>query len=182
MFQSVDEVLQAVKARPSWADYRQVERLRQIWPTLVGETVANHTRPIRISRKVLHVATSSPAWAQNLAYQRRLILKKLSPHLSAPINDIRFRPGEWQESINTSNPFSSTHAYQPSYLSPPTPPTSPRESRPETPHEAFQSWAKRAKASQLKAGMSPCPACRCPAPEDELKRYSICSFCYREQP
>lgn len=74
MLQRLDEVLGSFGSHPRWAELKQMQTLRQLWPELVGEAVAAQTYPLSLRRQVLQVATSTPAWAQNLTLQRQIIL------------------------------------------------------------------------------------------------------------
>ena len=174
VFKSIDSVIHTFKSKPTWAEFRQLELITQLWPDTVGKAVLNHTRPLRLHHGSLVVATSSAAWAQNLAFQRKLIVKKLNAQLTKPILDIRFRPGEWNAkavrrefpSRSGSSPF---RPYQANHERP----------KPETAAEAFQRWKQRTQALQAKT-MATCPTCHRPAPEHELRRYSVCEFCTRD--
>ena len=69
------------------------------WPEAVGEQIAQNAWPARLSRDgKLHVATSSSAWAFELAQ----LEPKLLEHLSEPLGDrvpagLRFAPGKLPE-------------------------------------------------------------------------------------
>ncbi|MEN9221503.1 MAG: DUF721 domain-containing protein, partial [Thermostichus sp. BF3_bins_97] len=80
MLRRLDQALGGVDSHPLWAELKQMQTLRQLWPETVGAVVAAQTHPLSVRRQVLQVATSTPAWAQNLAFQRHLILKKLNSH------------------------------------------------------------------------------------------------------
>ncbi|MEM9157216.1 MAG: DUF721 domain-containing protein, partial [Cyanobacteria bacterium P01_F01_bin.33] len=90
MLYSLDRVLNQVRSQPNWKSLRYLETLQTLWPQVVGDVVAAQTFPVKLQRQVLSVAVSTPAWGQNLTYQRQLILKKLNTHLDTPIRDIRF--------------------------------------------------------------------------------------------
>ncbi len=69
------------------------------WPAAVGEEVARNAWPARISRDgVLHVNTSSSAWAFELAQLAPVVLEQLRGDLAgdAP-NGLRFAPGHLPE-------------------------------------------------------------------------------------
>ncbi len=93
MLQRLDEVLGSFGSHPRWAELKQMQTLRQLWPELVGEAVAAQTYPLSLRRQVLQVATSTPAWAQNLTLQRQLILKKLNSR--HPISPQRYPLQLW---------------------------------------------------------------------------------------
>lgn len=95
--QSLPQLLNSISNQESWQGRRQFQRLVACWPEIVGQAVAAQTRPTGIQRQVLQVATSSSAWAQNLAFERHTILAKLSARLGGDLelNDIRFSTAQW---------------------------------------------------------------------------------------
>ncbi|MDX2272873.1 MAG: DUF721 domain-containing protein [Cyanobacteriota bacterium] len=175
MLSSLDQVLQQVQRDPHWADYRLLGRVTQIWPQVVGVAVSAHTHPVSIQKQVLQVATSTSAWAQNLAFQRPLILSKLNAALSASLRDIRFSPAEWHRQALSHTPPSLGRVHEPARAK-----KESVEDPAATPQEAFERWARHVKQTQLK--MPPCPQCRCPAPEAELNRWYVCGYCWSRQP
>jgi hypothetical protein len=69
------------------------------WPDAVGEEVARNAWPARISRDgVLHVNTSSSAWAFELTQLAQVVLEQLRADLAeqAP-KGLRFAPGHLPE-------------------------------------------------------------------------------------
>lgn len=173
MFESLGDVLNVVQSQPTWKDFRQAESIREYWPEIVGSAVAAHTEPISIYRQVLRVAVSTPAWAQNLVFQRQLILRKLNPKLLQPLNDIRFLPGEWHNRPDRSTAPQSWDVGKTD--------SSPCRQLPKepakTPLEAFDRWALRVKQNQSAAAMAPCPSCQRPALPTELDCWYVCGFC-----
>lgn len=69
--------------------------LVQIWPQVVGETIAANAWPARLSRKgVLQVNTSSATWAFELKHLAPQILAKLEQALGGECpSDLHFVPG-----------------------------------------------------------------------------------------
>ncbi|MGQ9837278.1 MAG: DUF721 domain-containing protein [Cyanobacteriota bacterium] len=200
MLQKLDQALGSFSSHPLWAELRQMQALRQLWPEVVGEVVAAQTYPLSVRRQVLQVATSNPAWAQNLAFQRHLILKKLNNHLQTPLSDIRFSPGAWHEgSRPTPHPHSDTELTDKFYgvprLAKPKdhqPLTSQSKSHfkpleqqlkqqlPRDAKTAFERWARGVKQRQTEQNFLPCPTCSCPTPAAELERWFVCGFCHRQ--
>lgn len=180
-FQSLQQVLGVLEHRDSWKKRQQLRQLVVCWAEVVGSAVAAQTRPLFIQRQVLQVATSSSAWAQNLAFERCRILEKLNarlPHsVSDAITDIRFSPAQWQSPENDApKPSESSILWQahPSQVAlPPRLPHAPP--LPKDPQMAFQHWAKtvRDRSRHLPA----CPVCHSPTPPGELDRWSVCSLC-----
>jgi hypothetical protein len=69
------------------------------WPEAVGEQIAQNAWPARLSRDgKLHVATSSSAWAFELAQLEPKLLEHLSEALGARVpTGLRFAPGKLPE-------------------------------------------------------------------------------------
>ena len=62
-----------------------------IWNEIVGEKVAKHTEPSSVEHGVIIVKVSSPAWRQELFFQKNEIIKKLNNTIGKNvIRDIRF--------------------------------------------------------------------------------------------
>ncbi|HEU0303447.1 MAG TPA: DUF721 domain-containing protein [Gaiellaceae bacterium] len=69
------------------------------WPTAVGDEVARNAWPARVSRDgVLHVSTSSSAWAFELTQLAPVVLEQLAAALDEPPpKGLRFAPGHLPE-------------------------------------------------------------------------------------
>jgi predicted nucleic acid-binding Zn ribbon protein len=178
---SLQQVLGGLEDRDNWQKRKQFRQLLQCWVDVVGSVVAAQTQPVFIQRHVLQVATSSAAWAQNLAFERQRILEKLNACLPYTITDIRFSTAQWR-SEKTRQLYSNTtessilwqdHPSRISIAPVPTPTPSPRSVR--DPQTAFQRWAAtvRDRSRHLPA----CPLCQCPTPPGELQRWSVCAIC-----
>ncbi len=194
MFKPLNHILDVIENQPGWLTQQQFRLILRQWTEVVGETVADHTRPTGIDRQVLWVATSSPVWAQELGYKRQMILRKLShlltqkfgPPAQIALTDIKFSPKYWQHpNFNTKNPEPNL-AQHPSYL-PPLPASSPADlftesptdlaqsSRPEPEERLSQSWWQKIQARSTHLPL--CPQCQCPTPPGELDRWQCCSLC-----
>lgn len=166
----LQQVLTTLK-KTQWQHEQEFGRLLDAWTQIVGAVVAAQAQPIQITpRKVLLVATSSPVWAQNLAFERRRLLHKLNAHVKIPFTDIRFSTRQWPLQARkprqspSITPFSSHQAFATPQLAP-----SP------DPNIAFDRWSQ---TIQTKAKNYPtCPTCHCPTPLSEMKRWSVCSLC-----
>jgi len=65
--------------------------IEHLWPELMGPEIAGHTRVIKIDSGRLFVAVDSPAWRQELLYQKDLFIAKLNQELAEEIvSDIMF--------------------------------------------------------------------------------------------
>ncbi|HEY9640710.1 MAG TPA: DciA family protein [Coleofasciculaceae cyanobacterium] len=172
---SLQQVLGILDHQESWKGRRQFQQLLACWGDVVGVAVATQTRPIAIQRHVLSVATSSSAWAQNLAFERHRILDKLNDRLSLSLTDIRFSTAHWHTHSSPPETPETAVLWQnhPSRVAAAAPlPISPPSLDPQT---AFRSWARtmRSRAQHLPL----CPSCQCPTPTGELERWSVCSLC-----
>lgn len=190
MLQRLDEVLGSFGSHPRWAELKQMQTLRQLWPELVGEAVAAQTYPLSLRRQVLQVATSTPAWAQNLTLQRQIILRKLNSRLQSPLSDIRFSSGAWHKGSSQATPHPDAELTSKFYATPRLAPQNeqrsgscrgPNSKQPASdPKVAFERWARVVKQQQTQQNLFPCPACRCPTPAAELERWFVCGFCHRQ--
>jgi predicted nucleic acid-binding Zn ribbon protein len=194
MFKPLHHILDVIENQPSWLTQQQFRIILRQWAEVVGETVADHTRPTGIDRQVLWVATSSPVWAQELSYKRQMILRKLSHLLTqkfgtpaqGALTDIKFSPKYWPHpNFNTKNPEPSL-AQHPSYL-PSLPASSPTDLVTDSPTDSChnsrsvpeerlsQSWWQKIQARSTHLPL--CPQCQCPTPPGELDRWQCCSLC-----
>lgn len=181
-FNSLNQVLGSLENQDRWRQQQQFRQLLVCWTEVVGTAVSAQTRPLFIQRQVLQVATSSAAWAQNLAFERCRILKKLNASLPYHLTDIRFSTAQWRSTKFDANSSESDILWQshPSYVSSPTnrfSSSSALSSRPipTDPQTAFQEWAAIVQARSHH--LPPCPVCQCPTPPGELQRWSICALC-----
>ena len=67
------------------------EKAATIWPTAVGEKIAENTTVQDVKHGVLFVRANSPVWAQELQFQKKEVLFKINSALGKKtIKDIRF--------------------------------------------------------------------------------------------
>lgn len=187
-FESLHRVLGSFENQGGWQERRQFKRLLAYWSELVGPAVASQTKPIAIQRGVLKVATSSPAWAQNLIFERQRILEKLNAHLKIELTDIRFSTAQWygsrQENSSDGVTGPGTNLWQehPSYVSDASNLNSSLRSEPAVPSDpqtAFRAWSNL--VQQRSRHLPDCPRCHCPTPPGELQRWSVCALCAAQQ-
>lgn len=190
-FQPLNGILHSLEQNQSnWRSRKQFNALILCWPQVVGAVVAAQTRPIALQRGTLIVATSNAAWAQNLAFERQILLQKLKQKLKGivlpdELVDIRFSTTHWASRSPTSDvsPLDSAQVWQghPSYLPPhqsrsvQPPPTDQPTEPPREPKAAFQQWA--AHIQERSRHLPLCPQCQCPTPQGELDRWSMCALC-----
>jgi predicted nucleic acid-binding Zn ribbon protein len=92
-FRTVGSVLPGVVKKLKLQKVLAVQPAVTIWPEVVGEKVARHTRARYVESSTLVVAVSSSVWMTQLTYLRPRILQKLAARLGKDlITDIRFVP------------------------------------------------------------------------------------------
>jgi predicted nucleic acid-binding Zn ribbon protein len=172
---SLRQVLGSLDRQESWKGRQQFQQLLACWEESVGLAVAAQTRPIAIQRTVLNVATSSSAWAQNLAFERHRILEKLNDRLSLGLTNIRFSTAHWHTHAIPPDPPETAILWQnhPSRVA--ASGSLPRCSLPLDPQTAFRSWARTMRSRDQHLPL--CPSCQCPSPPGELERWLVCSLC-----
>ena len=83
----------SVVGRHAPAPDPELAAARERWPAVVGEAVARHTVPARMSAGGLVVACSSSAWSSELTMLAPAIRQKLRAALGREL-DLRFEVGE----------------------------------------------------------------------------------------
>ncbi|MBE9207377.1 DUF721 domain-containing protein [Nostoc sp. LEGE 06077] len=178
-WKSVNDILGFLEQQARWQE-QPLPKVLHFWAEVVGVVAAKHTQPLVIQRDVLRVATSSAAWAQNLAFKRQIILLKLNEKLPTPLVDIRFSTAGWQHpSATPPQPLTGSPQEHPSYLgnlSNVPPDASPTR---ENPQSAFGLWAEKMQVRSH--GLPLCPQCQSPTPPGELQRWQVCAICASKQ-
>lgn len=189
--QSLGQILGGLEGQDNWKGRQQLQQVLSRWPSVVGEAVAAQTRPTGIQRRVLLVAASSSAWAQNLGFERVRILEKLNALTTFNLTDIRFSTAQWRSEYSLiaanisesailwrDHPSRVTNLPLPPGASLPLPPSKVTPVAPDS-QSAFRNWARvmRSRAQHLPL----CPVCQCPATPGELSRWQVCSLCAAQQ-
>lgn len=66
-------------------------RVFSLWPRIVGEKMADHCQPVRITGGILYVEVDDPVWLTQLRYMKIDIQEKIEEKLKKDIlKDIRF--------------------------------------------------------------------------------------------
>lgn len=50
------------------------------WASVVGETIASHSRPDRVFQKTLYIAVSHPVWIQQLRFMKEEIIRSVNKY------------------------------------------------------------------------------------------------------
>jgi hypothetical protein len=84
---------ESVVRRRGRAPDPELAAVRERWPAIVGEAVARHAVPARMSGGALVVACSSSAWSSELTMLAGAIGGRLRSELGRPL-ELRFEVGE----------------------------------------------------------------------------------------
>lgn len=76
--ETIGDALAEFLAGSGWGDRVRATRLLEQWPDLVGPSVAEHCRPVRIERGELVVEAESPAWATQLTWLEGTIRQRVN--------------------------------------------------------------------------------------------------------
>jgi predicted nucleic acid-binding Zn ribbon protein len=92
---SISGIMDEEAARPqdsAQARVMAVLNLHRIWPEIVGEMAAAHSRPAGFRQGRLTIASESPAWTQEMSLLSPQIQEKLDQALGpGVITDLRFK-------------------------------------------------------------------------------------------
>jgi predicted nucleic acid-binding Zn ribbon protein len=155
-----------------WKDQQSFEKFVRLWPEIVGAAVAAQTRPVKLSDQgILYVTVSSGVWAQNLAFERVRLLKKVNATWNGAVKDIYFSTRDWHRNPSVR----LRQGLELKLISGPALKMQTRKPQPKDARDAFSRWSLAVK-NQAKGNAS-CPLCQCPTPLEELKRWSHCSLC-----
>lgn len=178
-WKSVNDILGFLEQQARWQE-QPFQKVLHFWAEVVGAAAAKHTQPLVIQRDVLRVATSSAAWAQNLAFKRQIILLKLNENLPNPLVDIRFSTAGWQKSsAKPQQQLTGSPQEHPSYLGNVSDVQRDDSQTLENPQTAFGLWAKKMQVRSH--GLPLCPHCQSPTPPGELQRWQVCAVCASKQ-
>lgn len=92
--QKMADVISVLMARRGYAQQQSAAISQQAWQQTVGKTFSGHTRAGNIRRGVLEVIVRNSAILQELTFQKKQLLKKMTEQGGDQIiNDLRFRVG-----------------------------------------------------------------------------------------
>jgi predicted nucleic acid-binding Zn ribbon protein len=94
-FSRVGDILPAI-LKSVGLDHKIREReILSIWPAAVGEEIAARTEAVKIEKGVLYVHVDHPAWAQELHFMEKEIIRKLRAKMpDIHLERIRFGTGK----------------------------------------------------------------------------------------
>jgi predicted nucleic acid-binding Zn ribbon protein len=92
--QRMADVVSGLLSRRGYAHEQSAALSLAAWSTAAGPEIARHTRPGNVRRGVLEVYVRNSTVMQELAFQRRQLIQKLTAALpDQKIRDLKFRIG-----------------------------------------------------------------------------------------
>jgi predicted nucleic acid-binding Zn ribbon protein len=84
------DALSDVARRLGLPDPATVETVARVWPGVVGDAIAGHSRPRSLRDGVLTIAVDSATWATQLRYLESDIVHRLAAHaVATPVTALR---------------------------------------------------------------------------------------------
>jgi predicted nucleic acid-binding Zn ribbon protein len=90
-FRSLGEALPGLLRRWNLEGVLRDQQVTAVWSAVVGEKIAEHTRPVSVEAGLIMVEVDSPGWAMQLTYLKPEIIKKLQRRVGKEsVTDVRF--------------------------------------------------------------------------------------------
>ena len=81
LFTSISQVIQGLISQYGLEGPMAEHRLREQWAEIVGQPIADHTRPDQIRYRKLYLFVDSPAWMQEMLFLKPVLLEKINSAL-----------------------------------------------------------------------------------------------------
>jgi predicted nucleic acid-binding Zn ribbon protein len=89
---SIGEALNLLMERSNWKPVIHELRLKEEWPSIVGEMIAKYTRNVLLVEKTLIIYTDVAALKQELLYSKEELIKTINSYFKElVINDIQIK-------------------------------------------------------------------------------------------
>jgi len=89
--QSIQQVLDTYLRKSGLAKGIAQQQALNLWPEVVGSSIARNTKPEKVEHGVLYIKTKSSTWRQELQLRKRDIIEQLNAAVEhSAIKDIRF--------------------------------------------------------------------------------------------
>lgn len=85
---SIQSVLQHTQKRTQ--DIFTIVKLRKLWPTIVGESIAHQTRPKKSDRGILWISVENSALNYELSLMKSTILEKIQEVMGLSYKNLKF--------------------------------------------------------------------------------------------
>jgi predicted nucleic acid-binding Zn ribbon protein len=79
--QNLPKIVQKMGDELQIAELKEYYEALKDWEGLVGKKLAEHTKPLFIENRVLHVATDGSAWSQEISFRRNAIMQGVNNRL-----------------------------------------------------------------------------------------------------
>jgi predicted nucleic acid-binding Zn ribbon protein len=90
-FFALKKVVQRVLREYNFTEDIDAYRVFSLWEDIVGEKMADHTKPVRINERILYVEVDDPLWLTQLKYMKVDILNKIDMRIKKGVfKDVRF--------------------------------------------------------------------------------------------
>lgn len=107
-FDKLSQIVEELAKKNHWDIYSQKMVLFNLWDEIIGNRFKKTTKPFKIKNTTLIVSTKSVMVSQELEFQKKVIIEKISKftkNLDIKITDVLFNHLSWQNlSNNTSFP------------------------------------------------------------------------------
>jgi hypothetical protein len=108
--QRTDSLLAPILNRLGIAEGVRLQRIRQDWHSLFGETLSAHMSPARLAEGELLLNVDSPIWIQQLTFSKGEIVKKLRAY---GVSELRFKIGRIPRKNQTQSASASPRTLTP---------------------------------------------------------------------
>ena len=90
--QKIEQVIGSLKAECKLTNKdREFQALRR-WPEIVGDRIAENTKPLYITENSVYVMAKGSVWCQELSYIKSKIIKEINETMGFDaIKDVRYR-------------------------------------------------------------------------------------------
>ncbi len=87
--ESASSIIRSVLCDLGSQDILALADIDRRWDEIVGETLSERVRPLKISKDTLFLCTPSPVWSQEVLFSRELIKERVKEIVGVSIKDIR---------------------------------------------------------------------------------------------
>jgi len=194
-FNSVEKILAQLEKQPGWEKFRDYRQLLKCWHNTVNRSTADNTRPLRINRQILWVATNSASRAQELSLSRYALLKRLNKQLPFVLKDIRFSSSGWYQTtyekkdskilFNVSPQLKSFKSEKnirdPDIVDNKLENVEDNHLPTEKAKAAAKRWLKTISRDGQNSSSLSCPQCGSSTPTGEIERWNSCYLCVAQK-
>lgn len=82
---SIGDAIKKMLNESHWKQRYLVTKLNEDWESLMGKTIAKHTKSLFLQNGVLTIQTDAAPLKQELSYNKSLLIAKLNQHLGENI-------------------------------------------------------------------------------------------------